>query len=138
MFVYAAGDSSSTATDSIVGYATTEQIDHVTLTVSQNSSAVVAASGKAGLAGSGAKATFHANDNTLALHIVAIEAALADTTHTAGEAAHWTEGSDTYVFITDGVAGVGANDVIIKLVGVDATTAAFDVLTIASGNLTLA
>jgi len=137
-FVFNAGDSNSTLTDVITGYATTEQIDHATLTVSQNSTVVVAAAGTAGLAGAGAAATFNAADTTLAQHIVAIEAALADTTHTAGEAAHWQEGADVYVFITDGVAGVGADDVIVKLVGVDSTDAAFDVLTIAGGNLTLA
>lgn len=137
-FVFAAGDSNSTTTDSIVGYQTGEQIDHATLNVTANSSAVVAAAGKAGLAGAGAAATFNAADTTLAQHITAIEAALADTTHTAGEAAHWQEGADTYVFITDGVAGVGANDVIVKLVGIDSTNASFDVLTIAGNNLTLA
>lgn len=137
-FVFAAGDSNSTTTDSIVGYQTGEQIDHATLNVTANSSAVVAAAGKAGLAGAGAAATFNAADTTLAQHITAIEAALADTTHTAGEAAHWQEGADTYVFITDGVAGVGANDVIVKLVGIDSTNASFDVLTIAANNLTLA
>jgi Ca2+-binding RTX toxin-like protein len=137
-FVFAAGDSSSTATDIITDYATTEQIDHSGLSITANSSAVSSASGKAGLAGSGAAATFNGADNTLALRITAIEAALADTTHTAGEAAHWQQGSDVYVFITDGVAGVGSDDVIVRLVGVDSTNLAFDVLTITNNNLTLA
>ena len=138
VYVYAAGDSNSTSMDSITGYLTTHQIDHSTLTVSQNSSAVTSASGVAGLAGSGAAATFNAADTSIAGRIVAIEAALASATHTAGEAAHWQQGTDVYVFITDGVAGVGANDTIIRLVGIDSTNGAFDVLTIAGGNLTLA
>jgi hypothetical protein len=98
---------------------------------------VTAASGKAGLAGSGALATFNSADSTLALRIVAVEAAIVDTTHTAGEAAHFMVGSDTYIFITDGTGGVGANDLLIKLVGVDATATATDVLTITSNNATL-
>lgn len=138
VYVFAAGDSNSTAMDSITGYLTTQQIDHTTLTVSQNSTAVTVVAGTAGLAGAGAAATFNAADNTLALRIVATEAALVSAAHTAGEAAHFQFGLDTYVFITDGVAGVGANDTIIKLVGIDSTNAAFDVLTIAGGNLTLA
>ena len=138
IYIYNAGDSNSTSTDSIIGYLTGGVIDHATVTVSANSSAVTSASGTAGLAGSGAAATFNAADSTLALRIVAIEAALASTTHTAGEAAHFQYGADTYAFITDGVAGVGANDIFIKLVGIDSTGGTFDVLTISGGNLTLA
>jgi len=140
IFNFANGDTatpSATNFDTITDYAADEVIDWTTGNVTVNSSSVSAASGTAGLAGSGAAATFDAADTTLAEHIVAIEAALVDATHTAGEAAHWQEGSDTFVFITDGVSGVGANDIVIKLTGVDSTDAATDVATISSTNFTL-
>jgi hypothetical protein len=135
--IYAAGDSASTGVDAISNFAPADLIQWTGGNITVNSSAVNSASGKAGLAGSGAAASFNAADNTLALRIVAIQAALADTTHTAGESAHWQEGTDVYIFITDGVAGVGANDIIIKLVGVDSTAGTTDVLTISSGKATL-
>jgi len=136
-YVFAAGSSSSTAMDVITDYATTEVIDHATLTITRQSSVVTAAAGVAGFAGGGAAATFDSGDTTLASRIIAVEAGLASSTHTAGEAGHFMVGSDTYIFITDGVAGVGANDVIIRLVGVDATDTAFDVLSVSGGNASL-
>jgi hypothetical protein len=42
------------------------------------------------------------------------------------------------VFISEGTNGVGAGDQQIKLVGVDTTVAAFDTITLANGNMTLA
>lgn len=57
---------------------------------------------------------------------------------TAGQAAVFQYGTDAYVFISNGVDGVGAGDQLIKLIGVDTTTAPFDTLTLASGNATLA
>lgn len=133
----ASGDSSSTKTDSIIGYQTGEQIDWTGGNVTRGSAATVA-SGTAGLVGDGTAATFNVADNTFALRLAAVENALRVTSNTAGEAAHWQEGSDTYIFITDGVNGVSDSDILIKLVGVDSTNTSFDVLTIASNNLTLA
>ena len=136
-YVYAQGDSSSTATDAISGYETMEQIDPVAVVTRADTIAVAA--GVAGLAGTGAAATFNAADVTLAQRIIAVQAGIAGGAgHANGESAHWQQGGDTYVFISDGVAGVGANDIIIQLVGIDSTNAAFDVLTIANSNLTLA
>lgn len=148
VFAFAAGDSggapSTTNMDTITDFGSEagNEIDWTGGSITVNSSAVLAAAGKAGLAGAGAgagaKATFNAADDTLAEQIIAIEAALNDTTNTAGEAAHWMFGTDTYVYITDGVAGVSANDLLIKLTGVDSTSTSFDVMTIVSNNLTLA
>jgi len=101
-------------------------------------SAASASSGTAGLAGSGVKAAFDAADTTFANHLAAIENAIRASSNTAGEAAHWQEGTDAYVFITDGANGVGDGDILIKLVGVDLTSTANDVITIVSNNLTLA
>ena len=45
------------------------------------------------------------------------------------------DGTDTYVFITDGTSSVTATDVLIKSVGFDATAAASDVLTLNTGDI---
>jgi hypothetical protein len=137
VYVYAAGDSNSTDMDSISGYETQEVIDHDTLTASQASASTEVA-GTAGLVGDGSAATFNVADVSLAERISAVELAVRDVTNTAGEAAHFQFESDSYVFITDGVDGVGANDTLIKLTGIDSTNAAFNELTIAGGNLYLA
>jgi Ca2+-binding RTX toxin-like protein len=102
-------------------------------------STATAASGMAGLgAANGAAATFNAADTTFAQHIAAIESALSGNTNTAHEIAMWKEGSDTYVFIADGVAGVGANDILIKLTGVDNTASTLDIITLSGAMATLA
>ncbi|EAW40384.1 hypothetical protein MGP2080_05280 [marine gamma proteobacterium HTCC2080] len=140
-YSFVAGDSKTDAAgaatfDSIVDYATGEEIDgpdNVT-----QASAATEASGTAGLGGAGQLATFNDADNTFALRVVAVEKAIQATDNTAGEAAHFMYGGDTYVFITDGTDGVDANDIIVKLTGVDATAAGFDTLTVANNNATLA
>jgi hypothetical protein len=132
---YATTDSPTTAYDVVTGFGAGDLISVNSVTLTANSTAVTSASGKAGLAGSGALATFNGADNTLAKKIIAIEAAIADTTLAAGEAAHFMDGTDTYVFITDGSSGVTATDVLIKLVGFDATAAASDVLTLNTGDI---
>ena len=53
----------------------------------------------------------------------------------AGQAAIFKSGTDSYVFISDGTDGIGANDVLIKLAGVDVTT--FAILVAVGGNFTL-
>ena len=72
-------------------------------------------------------ASFSSNDTTLAQHIVAVEKGLtgstaaAATKTVAGAAAIWEEGSDSFLFVSDGTAGVSATDVLIKLDGIQAT-----------------
>ena len=56
----------------------------------------------------------------LATHLTAIAARLGTTA--AGNVVEWSQGSDTYVFISDGVNGLGASDVLIELVGVAPST----------------
>ena len=46
----------------------------------------------------------------------------ADDASTAGRAALWSDGTDTYLFISDGTAGLGANDLLIQLVGINASS----------------
>ena len=86
--------------------------------------------GTAAISGTGL-ATFNAADSTLAQQIAAVEKAMTTDTAVAGEAAVWAVGSDSYIFISDGVAGVGANDILIKVTGVAATTG----LTLLSGDI---
>ena len=96
-----------------------------------------AAAGKAKIDANGL-ASFDASDNTLAEQITAVEAAInastnTATTHNAGDAAVWVNGNNTYLFISDGTAGVGANDIIVELTGISASTG----ITIAAdGNIT--
>jgi hypothetical protein len=105
-------------------------------------SASTAAAGMAGLgAGNGAKATFHASDTTFAQRLAALENALSGNTNTVAEAAYFTDGADSWLFIADGSTGIGPNDILIKLVGITGGNAAFDVLTLGGLNtveLTLA
>jgi hypothetical protein len=86
----------------------------------------------AGVATIGTKgvATFNAADNTLALHLAAAEAAIAGTTRAT---VIWQEGSDAFLFISDGTAGLSTTDVLIKLTGVSVGSG----ITIAGGDITL-
>ena len=142
-FVFAAGDSggapSATTFDTITDFSAV-----ATNVISVGAqlvlgSASTAVSGMAGLgAANGVAATFVAADNTLALKIVAVENALSGNTNTAWETAIFVDSGSTYVFIADGVAGVGANDLLIKLSSIDGTNIAFDVATLAGQTLTIA
>ena len=65
------------------------------------------------------EATFHAADDTLAEVVVALEGGInAGGTAADGQLAFGEFGGNSYVFISDGVDGVGANDILIKLTGV--------------------
>jgi hypothetical protein len=135
-FVYAAGDTGQTAAtaDVIKGYATTSDIIDVTgVTLSLVAEGVATGAGQAAIAADGT-VTFHADDDTFAEQIIAVEAGMTAATAVAGETAIFADAADaanSYIFISDGVAGVGANDILIQIVG-DAAGA----LTIASGNIT--
>ncbi len=142
IFAFAAGDSglpSATVFDTITDFAAV-----ATNVISVGAqlvlaSASTAASGTAGFgAANGVAATFHAADNTFALKLAAVEKGLSSNTNTNLETAIFVDGLDTYVFIADGVVGIGANDILIKLVGLDGTNAAFDVATLAGQTLTIA
>ena len=83
-------------------------------------------------------ATFHISDSTLALRIVATESSIQSGAAAAGQAALFQFGADAYLFISDGTDGVTSADVLIKLVGVDTTAAAFDTLTDGGTTFTIA
>jgi Ca2+-binding RTX toxin-like protein len=79
-------------------------------------------------------ASFAAADDTLAERITAVEASISGAGGADGEAAIFTFGNDTYVFISEGTAGVGAGDGLIKLVGVTGLKDS----TITAGSITIA
>jgi hypothetical protein len=126
-FVFESGESgiiSDTVFDVITDFTADDVIDYdFAITIGANAS--VAAAGTAAIDAVTGLATFDAADNTLALRIIAVEAGInaggASGGGVAGETAIFKSGSDSYVFISDGVDGVGANDVLIKLAGVDVT-----------------
>ncbi|WP_062120779.1 beta strand repeat-containing protein [Aureimonas sp. AU40] len=134
-FVFAAGDSglpSATNFDTITDFTKgSDIIDHaaaITFVTNGTASSGVAAINAQGIA------TFNAADTTLAQQIAAVEAGInAGGAAAAGQTAIFQNGSDSYVFISDGTDGVGANDVLIKLTGVTGLTTS----TLTSGDLTL-
>ncbi|MDD4943895.1 MAG: DUF4214 domain-containing protein [Rhodoferax sp.] len=65
----------------------------------------------------GGVATFNAADTTFAQHLAAVAAAQQATN---GATTVWQEGTDSYMFVSDGTLAVGAADILIKLVGVTA------------------
>lgn len=84
---------------------------------------VAAASAGTANVSAGGLATFDAADDTLAEKVTATAAAIElQTATTDGETAFFEHGGDTYVFISDGVAGVSAGDGLIKLTGVTGLT----------------
>ena len=142
-FVFAAGD---TGTPSTTNFETITDFTAVAGNLIKvgaqlvRGSASTAAAGMAGLGGAdGAKATFNAADTTFAQHLTAVEAALSGNGNTQWEVAYWVEGgTDSYVFIADGVAGIGPNDILIKLTGVTGAGTDFDILTLNAQMVTLA
>jgi len=139
-FVFAAGATgtpSATNFDTITDFNTASDIVDYAVAMTIVTNGAAAAAGVAAISAAGV-ATFHGNDNTLALRIIAVEGGIQTGTAAAGQAAIFQFGADAYVFISDGVDGVGANDVLIKLTGVDTTAAAYDTITLSSGDFTLA
>ena len=127
-FVFAAGDSGQTITtaDVITDYTTgTDLIDVTAVTLTLVAEGTLGA-GQAAISAAGV-ASFNAADNTDALRIVATEAGMTAATAAAGETAIFqsTNAANSFIFISDGVANVGANDILIHILGD------------AAGNLTL-
>jgi hypothetical protein len=86
--------------------------------------------------------SFHIADNTLALRLIAVNDALDDINHDAGatdaiegESLVFGFGADSYIFISDGLVGIGSGDVLIKLTGI-ANSSSTNQLTIVDGDIT--
>ncbi len=132
-FVFAAGDSAANGatydiiTDWTAG--TGNKIDFGATNLAAVTHATAPVAGTASINANGL-ATFAGTDTTLAQQLTAVVTAVG--TDAAGTSVVWANGGDSYLFITDGTAGVGANDVLIQLTGVSAATG----LTFASGDIT--
>jgi hypothetical protein len=128
----------ATTFDTIVGFAAGDIVDYTVADVTIGANAGAAVAGVANIT-AGGLATFDADDDTLLERITAVEAGIdAGGVAAAGQTAMFNFGLDSYIFISDGINGVAQGDVLIKLTGVNVTTAAFDVITVdVSGNFTL-
>jgi Ca2+-binding RTX toxin-like protein len=124
------GTPSDTNFDVITDFVTgTDIIDYTNANISVADD-VVSAAGRAGI--SSGEVTFDAADDTLAERITAVQAAIqAGAGHVSGESAVFNFDGDSYLFISDGTAGVGANDVLVKISGF-----AYNDLTVAGGDIT--
>jgi len=132
-FVFTPGDSGTPTTtnfDIITDYrAGGDSVIDFAANIVVGTQTNAAGAGVATVAGSGLL-SFNGADTTFAQHLVAAEAALSGGA--ANRAVVWQEGGNAYVFVTDGAAGVGANDVLIQLTGVTLAGG----FTFAGGNIT--
>ncbi len=127
-FVFAAGDSGQTATtlDTITDWAVgTNSIDF--------GATVLTADAGTGLAGTTSVNAAGLVTSTAYNNLAGFLADLgSSSTATAGTSLVFSDGANSYLFISDGVAGLGANDVLIELQGVNATAG----LTFTGGDIT--
>jgi Ca2+-binding RTX toxin-like protein len=141
-FKFSAGDSGQTLTtyDTIADYAkgavgTGDKIDF-TSSLTIGGSALVATSSEAKIDQKTAIATFASGSGTSLTDALSdISARLTASTDTAGEFALFkvSNKGNYFLFISDGVSGVGANDVVVELTGVTTIKG----LTLTSGDLTI-
>lgn len=123
---------SSTVFDIITDYQTgSDVIDFATaVTIQANASSGGATSGAAAIVSAAGLATFNAATTTLAAKIASVVRAVEVGGATSGESVVFTDGGNTYLFISDATANGGivadgvvtANDQLIQLVGITATT----------------
>lgn len=109
----------------------TDIIDLDTVNITIVAEGSIASAGMASISSSGL-ASFNGGDNNNYKKLVAVENAMTAGTADMGETAFWSDGSDTYVFISDGVALLTSNDHLIKLIGLVNPT----VMTISGGDIT--
>lgn len=128
----ASGTPSATNFDTITDFGKASDIIDFTAVLSIQANGTSSA-GTAAINAEGI-ATFNSADVTLAQQIVAVQAGIVAGGNTNGELAIFQNGSDSYIFVSDGVNGVDANDVLIKLTGVTGLSDS----TIAADNLTIA
>jgi len=137
VFTFAAANFSGTtvtakiaAADTITDFkAGTNSLDYGATALAAIAHATAAVSGTAAISANGL-ASFSSVDTTLALKLAAVVNAVGGDT--AGTSVIFNDGADAYVFVTDGTATLGANDALIKLAGVAATTG----LTFVNGDIT--
>ena len=135
-FVFAntsTGTPSGTNFDTITDYVSgTDIISFGATNIVKFATAVTAASGTAGVTVTTGVTSFNGADNSLALKVTAIASALG--TAAAGNALIFQDGADSYLYITDGTAGAGSTDVLVKLTGITGLGA--DELLLTTGTIT--
>ena len=141
-FVFTTGDSGQTATtlDKITDYTkgavgTGDLIDF-TSNLTIGGSAATATASQASINMTTGLATFAANSGTtLSDALSDIASRMTAATNTRGEFALFKVNNtgDYYAFISDGTAGVGANDVLIQLIGMNSYMS----IDLTDGNLTI-
>ena len=138
IFVFGTSSAAPSATvfNTINDFTTASDVIQYATALTIVTDVTAATSGKATISAAGV-ATFVAADSTLALRLTAVEASIQTGLAAAGQSAIFQFGSDAYLFISNGVDGVGAGDQLVKLVGVDTTTTPFDTITLTNGHLTL-
>jgi hypothetical protein len=135
------GTPSSTVFDVITDFESDSDVvdfaTDLTIVTNSNQSAGVASIGSLGLA------TFDSSDSTTQLRLIAAEAAInLGGSATVGQSVLFyggaDDGSNAYLFISDGVDGIGSNDLLIQLQGISTTNVIFNELKITSGNAVIA
>ena len=129
-----------TSGSDVIALTTTDAATNVSITQGTNTTAVAAAGHAAAASG---VVSFHISDNTLALRLIAVNDALDDinddggaTDAIAGEALVFGFGSDSYIFISDGVVGITSGDTLIKLTGVANSTSTNSLTIDGNGDIT--
>ena len=121
---------SATVFDTIADFGIGSDTIAFSVAITIDPTIATAVAGTAQISSSGI-ATFDASDTALSQKITAVEKAIESNTFSAGEAALFVSDYSSYIFISDAIAGVDANDVLIKLENVVGTS-----LTLSAGKIT--
>jgi Ca2+-binding RTX toxin-like protein len=126
VFKFDSGQSTYLAPDTITDLGTTDEIWYGTGTVALSGAVTAVAGSKAKIDGFGV-ATFNSETTapaTLSAAATLVEASVYGLATTAGKAALFAFGGDTYMFVSNGTSGLDTNDLVIKLTGVALPNAA--------------
>jgi len=119
-FRFETGDSSYLAPDTITDLGSTDEIWYGAGIV-ELSAAVTAVAGSKAKIDSYGVATFNSETTAPATFTAAatlVEASVYGASTSAGKAALFSYGGETYIFVSDGTSGLATNDIVIKLTGV--------------------
>jgi len=126
VFVFNNSDSSYLAPDTITDLGATDEIWSGSGTVALSAAVTAVAGSKAKIDSYGV-ATFNSETTapaTLSAAATLVEASVYGASTSAGKAALFAFGGDTYMFVSDGTSGLATSDLVIKLTGVALPNAA--------------
>ncbi len=109
--VFISGDTVNLGSTNLIIHSVLTPIDSNNLPI-QAGMAVISSTGLA---------TFNAADNDLSSKLTSVESALSKDGATVGGAAVFVDSDASYLFVSDSIAGVTNNDVLVKLQGVSLT-----------------